>query len=232
MFKKKFLPNQSMKGKIRHRPPQEGKEGERERKGLYFFEPNLNLLRKFHNNQDLCKYCQYMRTCLKNYSYSYIYIFGNFPSRPRHMLYLPLGFWGLQVNLQTQEQKSVHTREMSEDTPKAALQRLTPATATVAHCRQTAAAKASPGPAFAAVALWRLSDRLAQGTDNMPGLRPHPRANSASTLRRCWDAILTPVGFSGSPPQVHSELRTTATPDLLLPCRAHHAPTSQSEYKI
>lgn len=109
-----------MKGKIPPPlPPQEGKEGERERKGLYFFEPNLNLLRKFHNNQDLCKYCQYMRTCLKNYSYSYIYIFGNFPSGPCHMLYLPLGFWGLQVNLQTQEQKSVHTAEMSADTPKA-----------------------------------------------------------------------------------------------------------------
>lgn len=38
LFKKKFLPNQRMKGKISTpAPPQEGKEGERERKGLYFF---------------------------------------------------------------------------------------------------------------------------------------------------------------------------------------------------
>ena len=190
MFKKKFLPNQSMKGKIRHRPPQEGKEGERERKGLYFFEPNLNLLRKFHNNQDLCKYCQYMRTCLKNYSYSYIYIFGNFPSRPCHMLYLPLGFWGLQVNLRTQEQKSVHTTEMSEDTPKAALQRLTPATAMVAHCRHAAAAKASPGPAFAAVALWVCRTDWPRAQTTRPGsdLTPEPTqpAPSGGAGMRPW----------------------------------------------
>lgn len=33
---------------------------------LFILNLILNLLRKFHNNQDLCKYCQYMGTCLKN----------------------------------------------------------------------------------------------------------------------------------------------------------------------
>ena len=34
------------------------------------------------------------------------------------MLYLPLGFWGFQVNLKTQEQKSVHTCRNAEGHPR------------------------------------------------------------------------------------------------------------------
>lgn len=34
------------------------------------------------------------------------------------MLYLPLGFWGFQVNLKTQGQKSVHTCRNAEGHPK------------------------------------------------------------------------------------------------------------------
>ena len=111
------------------------------------------------------------------------------------MLYLPLGFWGFQVNLKTQEQKSVHTCRNAEGHPRGVFYTQTdPDTGMVAHCcrlvEELEAAGKRPAPSPVCTA--------AQGTDNMPRPGGHPRANSTSTLRRCWNATLTPVGFFGS----------------------------------
>ena len=96
---------------------------------------------------------------------------------------------------------------MSKDTPKAYFTpRLTADTGMVARCcrlvRELEAArkKASPQSCVYSCVLRGLLDGLARGTDSMPRLGPHPRANSTNTLRRCWNATLTPAGFSGSAP--------------------------------
>ena len=67
------------------------------------------------------------------------------------MLYLPLGFWGFQVNLKTQEQKSVNTCRNAEGHPRGIFYTQTdPDTGMVAHCcrlveeLEAAGKKASP----------------------------------------------------------------------------------------
>ena len=176
-----------------------------------------------------------MWTCLKNYSYSYIYIFGNFPSRPCHMLYLPLGFWGFQVNLKTQEQKSVHTCRNVEGYPKGVFYTKTDGWhrnggALLPPGEGTGGSKKEGQPP---VLCLQLRSQRSVGQTG-PGHRQHAQAwtSPQSQLNQHPQEVLEcdpdPSGVFWKRPQLHSELRTTAIPDLLPPCGAHRTPTSQS----